>query len=206
MPTEVPTRQRLLDSAVRTIEAHGEVALRVRDVAKEAGVAYTSVYHFFGSREGLLQAALVERYRRDLFVGFDEFRAQAAVCATRDQFRALLADGLAGHFSHGRSQFRLARANAIGSSLDRPELGAQFAALHDEFNTELASILVAPQQRGWIRPGLDLRMAAAWYRGLVSSRVHIELDGPRPEHVFWDRYSTEAILAVVMGVAPDPHS
>ena len=204
MPGETSSRDRLLDAAVRTIEAHGEAAVRVREVAGEAGVAYTSVYHFFGDREGLVQAAHVERYRRTLFLGLDELDERVATCSTRDGFRTIVTEMLAHVFDPERAEFRLARTNALGSALDRPDLAAKFAALHDQFDRRLASAMRVPQQRGWIRPGLDLRMLAAWYRGQVSSRVHIELAGPRPEHVFWNKFTLEAVLAVAMGVAPDP--
>ena len=204
MPTTPTSRQRLLDAAVRTIESHGEGAVRIREVAAEACVAYTSVYHFFGDREGLVQAAQVERYRRDLFIDFESLRTQVAGCASMDQLRVILSGMLTEFLSADRATIRLARVNALGSALDRPELERRFAELHEEFNVELAAALLSAQQRGWIRPGLDLRMVSAWYRGLISSRVHIELDGPRPEHVFWNKYTTEAVLAVVMGIAPDP--
>jgi AcrR family transcriptional regulator len=49
-------RRQILEAAVKVFAARGFHAARVSDVAKEAGVAYGLVYHYFGSKEELLEA------------------------------------------------------------------------------------------------------------------------------------------------------
>ncbi len=52
-------RTALLDAAVREIATHGTRGLRVERVAKLAGVSAALIYHHFGDRSTLLQAALL---------------------------------------------------------------------------------------------------------------------------------------------------
>jgi AcrR family transcriptional regulator len=48
----------LLDATIVVIARRGVRGLRVQEVAAEAGVSVPLLYHYFGSREGLLEAAL----------------------------------------------------------------------------------------------------------------------------------------------------
>jgi AcrR family transcriptional regulator len=49
-------RRQILDAAVRTFAQKGYHACRVSDIAEEAGVAYGLVYHYFESKEAVLEA------------------------------------------------------------------------------------------------------------------------------------------------------
>jgi AcrR family transcriptional regulator len=55
-------RRQILDAAVRAFACKGYHACRVSDIAKEAGVAYGLVYHYYGSKEALLQAIFKETW------------------------------------------------------------------------------------------------------------------------------------------------
>ena len=56
--------RRILDAAVRVFAAQGYDAARVGDVAKEAGVAYGLVYHYYESKEAVLEAVFREAWGR----------------------------------------------------------------------------------------------------------------------------------------------
>jgi AcrR family transcriptional regulator len=56
--------RQILDAAVRVFAAQGYEAARVGDVAKEAGVAYGLVYHYFDSKEAVLEAVFHEAWGR----------------------------------------------------------------------------------------------------------------------------------------------
>jgi TetR/AcrR family fatty acid metabolism transcriptional regulator len=49
-------RRQILEAAVRAFARTGYHGCRVSDVAREAGVAYGLVYHYYGSKEALLDA------------------------------------------------------------------------------------------------------------------------------------------------------
>ncbi|MSW21347.1 MAG: TetR family transcriptional regulator, partial [Actinobacteria bacterium] len=52
----------MLQMAIDAIERGGEASVRVREVSDATGVSFASLYHFFGSREGLVEEALAEIY------------------------------------------------------------------------------------------------------------------------------------------------
>jgi TetR/AcrR family transcriptional regulator, fatty acid metabolism regulator protein len=55
-------RRQILQAAVRTFAERGYHAARVSDIAKEAGVAYGLVYHYYESKETLLEAIFKETW------------------------------------------------------------------------------------------------------------------------------------------------
>ena len=57
-------RAQILQAAVRVFARQGYEATRVGDVAKDAGVAYGLVYHYFGSKEAVLEAVFREAWGR----------------------------------------------------------------------------------------------------------------------------------------------
>ena len=55
-------RRQILDAAVRAFAKKGYHACRVSDIAEEAGVAYGLVYHYFESKDAVLEAIFREMW------------------------------------------------------------------------------------------------------------------------------------------------
>jgi TetR/AcrR family fatty acid metabolism transcriptional regulator len=61
--SKAPEKRRLiLDAAVRVFARQGFHACRVSDIADEAGVAYGLVYHYFASKDEVLDTLFLERW------------------------------------------------------------------------------------------------------------------------------------------------
>jgi TetR/AcrR family transcriptional regulator, fatty acid metabolism regulator protein len=58
----IDKRRIILDAAVRVFARQGFHTCRVSDIADEAGVAYGLVYHYFGSKDEVLDTLFVERW------------------------------------------------------------------------------------------------------------------------------------------------
>jgi TetR/AcrR family transcriptional regulator, fatty acid metabolism regulator protein len=59
----VDKRRLILDAAIHVFASRGFHHCRVSDVADEAGVAYGLVYHYFGSKEEILNQVFAERWQ-----------------------------------------------------------------------------------------------------------------------------------------------
>lgn len=62
-PSGVDKRRLILDAAIRVFARQGFHSCRVSDVADEAGVAYGLVYHYFKSKEQILDTLFTERWQ-----------------------------------------------------------------------------------------------------------------------------------------------
>jgi AcrR family transcriptional regulator len=58
----VDKRRMILDAAMRVFARQGFHTCRVSDIADEAGVAYGLVYHYFSSKEEILDTLFLERW------------------------------------------------------------------------------------------------------------------------------------------------
>jgi AcrR family transcriptional regulator len=84
------SREAVLDAAVRVMAEHGYEAATVARIVDEAGIPPSSIYHYFGSKEGVLLAVLERgagRFMADLpgatrRVGTQEQHLQALVSVT----------------------------------------------------------------------------------------------------------------------------
>ena len=61
-PATTDKRRVILDAAVRVFARQGFHTCRVADIADEAGVAYGLVYHYFSSKEEILDTLFLERW------------------------------------------------------------------------------------------------------------------------------------------------
>jgi TetR/AcrR family fatty acid metabolism transcriptional regulator len=61
-PEPVDKRRMILDAAIRVFAREGFHRCRVSDIAKEANVAYGLVYHYFRSKDEVLNTLFTERW------------------------------------------------------------------------------------------------------------------------------------------------
>jgi TetR/AcrR family fatty acid metabolism transcriptional regulator len=144
-------RRVILDAAVRVFARQGYEASPVGDIAREAGVAYGLVYHYFGSKDAVLEAVFREQWGRLLAAvalaeesGGDAAERLALVVrivlrAWRDDpdlVRLLVRE--------------ITRSPHIQDELD--EIGQAFATLE--------RIIRRGQAEGTLRPDVDAHLAA----------------------------------------------
>ena len=87
-PARAPVDKRriILDAAVRVFARQGFHTCRVSDIADEAGVAYGLVYHYFQSKDEVLDTLFLERWD----VMLDAIRAvDTPGTPARDKLRAI---------------------------------------------------------------------------------------------------------------------
>jgi len=199
VPTH-PTAQKLLDAAIRSMDTDGEASLRVDAVVGEAGVTIPVLYHHFGNREGLVQAAHVARLRRDLDTRLDALAAAMQKVDSRDALIATF-DLILRDVASARD-VRHKRVNVLGATYGREDLQEEVAAIQRDAWARMAAHLEEPQRRGWIRADLDLVGFASWFFGLFVGRTLIDIQGPAWDFSPWDEYTRSAVFTVLLGEVP----
>jgi AcrR family transcriptional regulator len=144
-------RRLILRAAITVFARSGYHTSRVADVAKEAGVAYGLVYHYFGSKEDLLETIFRRTWSRMLQAV--ELVEQESASA-REQL-AGVARIVLGSWETDPDLVRVlvrevARSPQLGREVD--EIEHAFAALE--------RIVKKGQERGELRSELDPRIAA----------------------------------------------
>lgn len=194
-----PTEQKILDEAIRVIEARGENAIRVQEIESAVDVTAPSIYHFFGNREGLIAEAQAERLHRS----FEEFHSTMvsalSTMTTREEVRAGLHALLTAVYAPGRVAARERRLYALGSAEGRPELAVRLGEVSRDYLRRAAALMVPLQEKGLIRADLDLEAFQFWLSGQILGRVFIELGLEPAPTPAWDAISEEAIAYLLLG-------
>jgi len=196
--------ERLLALAMEAIEQGGEVAVRVADIAKDAETAITSIYHYFGSRDGLVEAAQIERIVRSYREGTEEFRRGFEQCRSRAEFRAFVLGAVRGYGAVDRASMRLARAHAVGAAFGRPRLAKRVGEFLDRIDADRATVLAEAQRRGWMRDDIDPLAASQWFATLVFGRVLGDLEREAWDPEAWLDVTIRAVNALLFGDATGP--
>ncbi|MEY4996933.1 MAG: hypothetical protein RLY59_337 [Actinomycetota bacterium] len=199
MPELASTKDRLLAAAVEVIDNSGIKELRIRDIAARAGVKEPSVYHFFGSRDGLVEAAQAFRYTRGLLELTQVFDGKVRNCSNTEEFIAVIHDVTASIFSDDRYSIRAVRADVLGSAMSRPRLKSAVAAAQRQSHELLCATLNFAQERGWVLPELDTMAFAVWYTGMVNGRLVYEIDPVQCSGQAWNDLATEVTITALCG-------
>ena len=202
----VSTRDRLLEAAIAVIDEHGEVGVRVTEISDAAGVTRPSLYHFFGSREGLIVAAQAERYRRSIGYSNRDLRAVLATATTRDEYIKVLDRLLRTFGAPDGIARRRVRREAIGAAVFRPEL----ARLIDEIDRDHVRRLVEIFREGrgseWVTSPYDLDAVMLWWLGTIHGRQFIDEGNDERVSLQWNDIVSRSVIRVLFGAdaAGDP--
>jgi AcrR family transcriptional regulator len=196
------SKDRILASAIRAIDKGGEKSLKIRQICSETETTAPSVYYFFGSRDGLIEAAQAARYlrgQRDLSL---EFSNAVHACKTKSDFTAVAHRFLEQMFSFERRPIRSVRVNVLGSSQTRKNLAKAIAQVQLASNKIGGEPIRFAQDMGWVRPDFNPEMYLAWLTGMVNAQLLIELDGNHPDRADWVVIAKRSVC-LLLGI-PEP--
>ena len=151
VPTRADKRQVLLDAAIRVFARKGYHAARIGDIAQEAGVAYGLLYHYFASKESVLETVFRDTWTAmlDAVNGIE-----AAGGPAREQVRRVAAVVL-GSWKLNPDLVRVLVREVTRSPHVQNEVGEIRLAMD-----ALQRIVVRGQEAGEFRASLDPRLAA----------------------------------------------
>ena len=144
-------RRLILRAAITVFARSGYHTSRVADVAKEAGVAYGLVYHYFGSKEDPLETIFRRTWTR-MFEAVEEL--ERTDVSAREQL-AGVARIVLGAWQADPDLVRVLVREVARS----PQLGREVDEIAHAFQA-LERIVLHGQERGELRADLDPRLSA----------------------------------------------
>jgi TetR/AcrR family fatty acid metabolism transcriptional regulator len=157
----VDKRRLILDSAVRVFARQGFHTCCVSDIADEAGVAYGLVYHYFQSKDEVLDTLFLERWEL-LLVAIDEIDARPI--SAREKLSAIAAF-IIDSYRHDRELMKVIivevtrAANTFGAT-HLPEIRKAYR--------RIADIVEAAQADGSFRAVVTPEFAAMAFYGAIE--------------------------------------
>ncbi len=154
-------RRMILDAAVRVFARQGFHTCRVSDIADEAGVAYGLVYHYFSSKEEILDTLFLERWDV-LLAAIAE--ADASECSPQDKLYAIAAF-IIDSYRHDPDVMKviIVEVTRAANTFGRTHLDK----IRDAY-AQIAAIVASAQTDGVFRKEITPEFAAMAFYGSVE--------------------------------------
>jgi AcrR family transcriptional regulator len=188
-------RRQILDAAVRVFARQGFHSCRVSDIADEAGVAYGLVYHYFRSKEEVLDTLFTERWDILLQVIRD---TDADDVPARDKLRAIASF----IFESYRHDPDLMKVIVVEVTRAANTFGLTHAERIREAYDLMGEVVAKAQEDGAFRSDVPPRFAALAFYGVIEQVLTGWIFDPAPvpgEEI--DEAKDLVVAAVVDGLA-----
>jgi AcrR family transcriptional regulator len=159
---EAPDKRRLiLDAAVRVFARQGFHACRVADIADEAGVAYGLVYHYFESKDEVLDTLFLERWHVMLDVIRDVDAGEAPV---REKLAAI-ASFIVDSYRHDPDLMKviIVEVTRAANSFGDTHIGT----IREAYEL-IGGMIAKAQAEGVLKTEIDARFAAMAFYGVIE--------------------------------------
>jgi AcrR family transcriptional regulator len=167
-------RRVILDAAVRVFARQGFHACRVSDIADEAGVAYGLVYHYFASKDEVLDTLFLERWN----VMLELIReVDSKPLPVREKLGAI-ASFIVDSYSHDPDLMKviIVEVTRAANSFGQTHL-AQIREAYDL----IGEIVTKAQEEGVFKPEIEARFAAMAFYGTIEQLLTGWIFGLRPQ-------------------------
>jgi TetR/AcrR family fatty acid metabolism transcriptional regulator len=157
----VDKRRQILDAAVRVFARQGFHSTRVSDIADEAGVAYGLVYHYFKSKDEVLNELFSERWSL-LLAAIEETEGNGASPRERlDAVAAFIVDS----YRHDPELMKviIVEVTRAANSFGRTHL----TEIRNAYE-EIAKIVAEGQEQGVFRRDVDPTFASMYFYGAIE--------------------------------------
>lgn len=189
------TRQKILDAAAYVLRTRGYTACRLADIAKLCGTHQTSVYHYFPSKEALVDEVL----RVGVTGTYGPVRATVEALPPEATELDRLAAAVRAHLRVVLSSGDYATAAmTVTGELPKESLD-RIRDIQHEYGQYWAGLFAEASAAGYLRPGTDLSVTRSFIAGALN--YAIEWYDPAKSSV--DELADQFIPMILGGLA-DP--
>jgi TetR/AcrR family fatty acid metabolism transcriptional regulator len=174
-PRPAPDKRRvILDAAVRVFARQGFHTCRVSDIADEAGVAYGLVYHYFASKDEVLDTLFLERWNVMLEMIREVDQQSIPVREKLEAIASFIVDS----YRHDPDLMKVIivevtrAANSFGQT--------HLAHIREAYEL-IGEIVAKAQADGVFKPEIEARFAAMAFYGAIEQLLTGWIFGLRPQ-------------------------
>jgi AcrR family transcriptional regulator len=164
MSAEAPAvdkRRQILDAAITVFARQGFNACRVSDIADEAGVAYGLVYHYFKSKDQVLNELFTERWSL-LLVAIEEVDGQSLTGREKlDAVAGFIIDSY--RYEPELMKVIIVEVTRAANSFGR----AHLAKIREAYDM-IGQIVEGAQRDGVFKPDISADFAALMFYGAIE--------------------------------------
>lgn len=197
----VPVMRAVLDAVAERLMDGAESLIRIPEICEATGVNYGSVYHHFGSREGVIDAAYNMIFSRLVEDDIVRLREIGEASDTLEEYVSAMRP-LVELMSAGpdRMARRAMRVRIVAAAQTRKELRVLIGETQARLTDEMVRIAEHGQNRGWLRRDVTARSIAVLVQVVIFGRTLDDVSSEPINQTDWE----QAIYALFLDMLNRP--
>ena len=187
------TIEKLLEVTISELDRVGLAEIDIDSLLRKSKISKGSLYHHFGSKNGLLAAAEAQQYMRYLKREGENFRRLIEGCTTKQKFVDLVAAVMKITRLESNLDFRKKRVRAIAMSFNDEILAQVLKNAQIEVTEYLAGSFQIAKDRGWIKPDTDLMALSYWIQGVFIGHIMLDITEQTEHEDAWGQVAFQAL-------------
>lgn len=178
--------QTVLDAVAERLMTADESLIRIPEICEATGVNYGSVYHHFGSREGVIDAAYNMIFSKLVEEDMVIIREATDTIVTLEEYIAAILPIVATMNSGPeRTARRALRVRIVSAAMTRPELHTLIGETQSRLTEEWRGLIAMAQDRQWLRDDVPPTFLAAFLQIIVFGRALDDISDTPLEEEEW---------------------
>ena len=192
---KVSTRQRLIDLALIELDKNGLSGFDLDDLLAKSKISKGSLYHHFGSKNGLITAAEVHLLLATYEQGNRLLRLLVENTKNADEFASHMELMVRTATNDESQESRRRRLRAIALAQNNPTLAEKIRINQIEGSNYLAETMQIAVDKGWLRPDINVRAFSYWQQGMFFGHKLLDISGDDDLKEPWNEIAIIALRA-----------
>jgi AcrR family transcriptional regulator len=187
------TIAKLLEVTISELDRVGLAEIDIESLLRKSKISKGSLYHHFGSKNGLLAAAEAQQFMKYLKREGETFRKLIEDCKSKQKFIDLVAAVMKITRLEANVDFRKKRVRAIAMSFNDENLAQVLKNAQIEVTQYLAGSFQIAKDRGWVKPDTDLMALSYWIQGVFIGHIMLDITEQTEHEDAWGQVAFEAL-------------
>ena len=187
------TIEKLLEVTISELDRVGLAEIDLDSLLRKSKISKGSLYHHFGSKNGLLAAAEAQQFMKYLKREGETFRELIEDCKSKQKFIDLVAAVMKITRLEANIDFRKKRVRAIAMSFNDETLAQVLKNAQIEVTEYLAGSFQIAKDRGWVKPDTDLMALSYWIQGVFIGHIMLDITEQTEHEDAWGQVAFEAL-------------
>lgn len=193
----VETANLILSVAMREFDLHGPANFNLDRVIEQSKVSRSSLYHHFGSRDGLLLALELERLRSAMRADNLEARKLLDLISSAEEAFAIIELGVSTSASQAQRITRQGRIASFAAARHAPAIRDALRDTQIRATEEFAETLRLVKERGWIDPIEPIEGIAHFVQSFLLGRILVDILDDQEADAQWHVAAVQALRALL---------
>ena len=193
-----PVMKAVVDAVAERLMESDESLIRIPEICEATGVNYGSVYHHFGSREGVIDAAYNMIFASLVEGDVEKLREIGETAETLEEYIAAMSP-LVELMSAGEERVlrRGIRVRVVAAAETREELRELIGETQAQLTDEMVRIAEHGQNRGWLRRDVSARSIAVLVQAVIFGRTLDDISADPINQEDWEHATATLFLSLL---------